>query len=455
MKRIAVINVVGLTKSHLGEFTPNLTALANASSVSTLTPPLPAVTCTVQSTMLTGLSPQEHGVVANGWHERQTNETFFWRQSNALVRGEKVWDALRKIDNTFTVANMFWWFNMYSSADFAVTPRPIYCANGKKIPDIWTMPSKLRSSLQNKLGQFPLFNFWGPMANITSTKWIVDATIEVEKTHNPTLTLVYIPHLDYPLQKLGPNHPDINKELQAVDKEVGKLIDHFHSQQIEVCVVSEYGIEEVNDAVAINRLLRKNGLLCVREELSREYLDAGASECFAVPDHQIAHVYVKNKNNIGTVAKLLQDQDGIEFVFVGDDRPQLIHDRSGDIIAVSNSDKWFSHDWWEDTSKAPDYQTTVDIHNKPGYDPRELFLAGGWRGSKARIAFKLLLKKIGFRTLLDVISLDVTKVKGSHGRTVEMGAPAPILIIPANTKKVPQSLPSAALIKLIIDWVNS
>ncbi|HIA72504.1 MAG TPA: alkaline phosphatase family protein, partial [Phycisphaerales bacterium] len=128
MKRIAVINVVGLTKSHLGEFAPNLTALAHASSVSTLTPPLPAVTCTVQSTMLTGLSPQEHGVVANGWHERQTNETFFWRQSNALVRGEKVWDALRKIDNTFTVANMFWWFNMYSSADFAVTPRPIYCA---------------------------------------------------------------------------------------------------------------------------------------------------------------------------------------------------------------------------------------------------------------------------------------------------------------------------------------
>jgi predicted AlkP superfamily pyrophosphatase or phosphodiesterase len=455
MKRIAVINVVGLTKSHLGEHTPNITALANASSVSTLIPPLPAVTSTIQASMLTGLSPEEHGIIANGWHEQETNETHFWRQSNDLVHGEKVWEALRKIDSTFTVANMFWWFNMYSSADFTVTPRPIYCSNGRKLPDIWTTPLELRDSLQNKFGQFPLFNFWGPMANITSTRWIVDATIEVEKMHKPTLTLVYIPHLDYPLQKFGPNHSSISKELLTVDKEVGRLIDHFHSKKIEVCIVSEYGIEEVNDAVAINRVLRNHNLLCVREEIGREYLDAGSSECFAVPDHQVAHVYVKNKNNIDSVAKLLQAQDGIEFVFTGDERPQLTHERCGDIVAVSNCDKWFSHDWWEEESKAPDYQTTVDIHSKPGYDPRELFLADGWRGSKARIALKLLAKKLGMKSLIDVISLDVKKVKGSHGRTTEMGAPAPILIIPVNAKKVPQSLPSAALKKLLIHWVNS
>jgi predicted AlkP superfamily pyrophosphatase or phosphodiesterase len=323
------------------------------------------------------------------------------------------------------------------------------------LPDIWTTPLELRDSLQNKFGQFPLFNFWGPIANITSTRWIVDATIEVEKMYKPTLTLVYIPHLDYPLQKFGPNHSSISKELLTVDKEVGRLIDHFHSKKIEVCIVSEYGIEEVNDAVAINRVLRNHNLLCVREEIGREYLDAGSSECFAVPDHQVAHVYVKNKNNIDSVAKLLQAQDGIEFVFTGDERPQLTHERCGDIVAVSNCDKWFSHDWWEEESKAPDYQTTVDIHSKPGYDPRELFLADGWRGSKARIALKLLAKKLGMKSLIDVISLDVKKVKGSHGRTTEMGAPAPILIIPVNAKKVPQSLPSAALKKLLIHWVNS
>jgi predicted AlkP superfamily pyrophosphatase or phosphodiesterase len=454
MKRVAVINVVGLTESHLGEYTPNITALANASSVTSLRPPLPAVTSTVQSSMLTGLSPKEHGIVANGWHERDTHETHFWRQSNNLVQGEKVWDELRSHNPNFTVANMFWWFNMHSSADISVTPRPIYCANGRKIPDIWTSPIELRDSLQKKLGQFPLFNFWGPMANILSTKWIVDATIAVNNSHQPTLTLVYIPHLDYPLQKLGPRHSDIANDLRAVDKEVGRLIDHFQQQGVQVCILSEYGIEEVNGAVAINKVLREHGWIAMREEFGREYLDAGSSTCFAVPDHQVAHVYVKDKNKIDSIVNVLQETNGVEFVYSGDDRGELAHERCGDIVAVSNHDKWFCHDWWSNDAKAPDYQSTVDIHRKPGYDPRELFLADGWRGSKVRIALKLLFRKLGSSTLLDVITTDATKVKGSHGRTPEMGAPSPILIAPAYAKKMPQSLPAAALHKLCIDWIS-
>ena len=455
MNRIAVINVVGLTEAHLGEHTPNITALAHASSLTSLIPPLPAVTCTVQSSMLTGSSPKEHGIVANGWHERETKETSFWRQSNELVERDKIWDSLRAENSSFTVANMFWWFNMYSSADIAVTPRPIYCANGRKIPDIWTSPSSLRHSLQTKFGQFPLFHFWGPMANITSTTWIINATIEVEKTYTPSLTLVYIPHLDYPLQKLGPNHPSIARELQAVDAEVGKLINHFRTRNIDVCILSEYGIEEVTGAVPINRILRKNDWMAIREELGREYLDAGASACFAVPDHQVAHVYVQDKQNINAIASVLQESDGIEFVFVGDQRGELAHERCGDIVVVAASGTWFSHDWWDEDAKAPDYQTTVNIHAKPGYDPRELFFAEGWRGSKVRIALKVLMKKLGSNTLLDVITTDTSKVKGSHGRTPAMGAPSPILIAPKCAKKIPQSLPSAALKNLLFDWVTS
>ncbi len=454
MQRIAIINIVGLTKHHLGSNTPNITALANASSVTILEPPLPAVTCTVQSSMLTGRSPADHGIVANGWHERETNQTKFWQQSNELVHGNKVWDDLRQKNSSFTVANMFWWFNMYSSADIAVTPRPIYCANGRKIPDIWTTPSSLRQSLQDKLGRFPLFNFWGPMANIKSTQWIVDATIEVNKEHQPTLTLVYIPHLDYPLQKFGPNHESIAKELQKMDTEVGRLIDHYQQQGVQVCILSEYGIEEVNGAVDINRILRQSGWLKIREELGREYLDAGASECFAVPDHQVAHVYVNDKKNIEVVANLLRKESDIEFVYVGDERGNVAHQRCGDIVVVSNSGKWFTHDWWLDASKAPDYQATVDIHSKPGYDPRELFLEDGWRGSKVRIAFKLLMKKLGSNTLLDIITTNSSKVKGSHGRTPAMGAPPPILIAPQCAKKMPQSLPSAALKNLCLEWIN-
>jgi len=454
MRRIAILNVVGLTESHLGPHTPCISSLAHKTSVSTLEPPLPAVTSTVQSTILTGLQPIDHGIVANGWHERSTHETFFWRQANSLVQGEQVWEALRETYPSATVANLFWWFNMDSSVDYAVTPRPQYKADGRKIPDIWTTPSELRSVLQNKFGQFPLFKFWGPAAGIESSAWIANAAIEVDRLYNPTISFVYLPHLDYPLQRLGPNHRDVPKELSAIDAIVGKLIDYYSKNKIEVCILSEYAIEEVDDAIAINRVLRNHNLVSIREENSREHLDAGASEAFAVPDHQVAHVYVRQAENIPIVVKVLQETPGIEFVYSGEERGRLAHERCGDIVAISQSNRWFSHDWWLDASKAPDYQATVDIHKKPGYDPRELLLAKGWRGSAPRIALKLLLKKLGQRTLFDVITIDPKAVKGSHGRTPNMGAPSPILIAPECAKKVPHSLPCATLKELILDWVT-
>ena len=399
MQRLAVLNIVGLTQDHLGANTPNISNYLKHSSLCELEPPLPAVTSTVQSTILTGTPPNEHGIVANGWHERETHETHFWRQSNDLVHGEKVWDALKQIDPTTTIANLFWWFNMYSTVDIAVTPRPVYCANGRKIPDVWTSPETLRVDLQNKLGRFPLFQFWGPAANITSSRWIGNAAMEVESMFQPTLSLVYLPHLDYPLQRVGPHHESIPSELQAIDTVIGKLIDRYQSQGVDVCLLSEYGIEQVTDAIAINRELREGGYLSIREECDREYLDAAASDAFAVPDHQIAHVYVRNKDDIKQVVALLDAVDGIDQVLVGHGTEDLHHERSGDIIVISEHDKWFSHDWWLEDAKAPDYQQTVDIHKKPGYDPRELFLANGWQGSKARIAFKLLMRKLGSNTL--------------------------------------------------------
>ncbi|MEE2912797.1 MAG: alkaline phosphatase family protein [Planctomycetota bacterium] len=454
MQRLAVINVVGLTEDHIGKHTPNISRLIHDSVVK-IVPPLPAVTCTVQSTMLTGATPREHGIVANGWHERETIDTSFWRQENDLVQAEKVWDALHAIDSNLMVANMFWWFNMHSSVDIAVTPRPVYLDNGGKIPDIWTSPSSLRSSLQKQFGQFPLFKFWGPNAGIESTKWIINATIEVEKRYTPALTLVYIPHLDYSMQRVGPRHPSIEQELRAVDGEVGRLIDHCNRKNINICILSEYGIEPVSDSVAINRVLREEGFLAVRKDMGREYLDPGSCKAFAVPDHQIAHVYVRHESDIESVATLLQTTPGIDAVLMGDQRGDLDHDRCGEIVIVSDADKWFSHDWWNSDTVAPHYQRTVDIHRKPGYDPRELLLAKGWRGSRARIALKLLWKKLGRWTPLDVITLDPTRVKGSHGRTPNMGAPSPILIPPTIAKKMPQSLPATALKNLIIEWIIS
>ena len=96
---------------------------------------------------------------------------------------------------------------MYSSADVSVTPRPMYPADGRKLPDVYSMPAALRDELQARLGTFPLFDFWGPRASIASTRWIAEASKIVEEKFNPTLTLIYLPHLDYNLQRLGPGDP--------------------------------------------------------------------------------------------------------------------------------------------------------------------------------------------------------------------------------------------------------
>ena len=455
MKRVAVINVVGLTQDLIGEHTPNISAFASNSTLQEFLPPLPAVTCTVQSSILTGSEPSGHGIVANGWHNRVTKETSFWKQSNELVHGVKIWDALKTTHPEATVANMFWWFNMYSSVDIAVTPRPQYRANGRKIPDIWTTPTHLRQTLQDKHGQFPLFKFWGPGAGIESSAWITNATLDVEHEFEPTLTFVYLPHLDYPLQRVGPEHKSIPKELRAIDTQVGKLFEQYDKSGVQCCIISEYGIEQATQPVHINRVLRESGYISVREEGGLEFLDAGISKAFAVPDHQVAHIYVREDVNVKPIAALLETEHGIEFVLTGEERGHLNHERSGEIIVVASKGAWFTHDWWMQDSKAPDYQRTVDIHKKPGYDPRELHRATGWRGSRIRIALLLLLKKCGFNKQLNVITLDANKVKGTHGRTPEQGAPSPVFIPPCDTKKMPKQLRASALNQYILNLVTS
>ena len=269
----------------------------------------PAVTCSVQSTFTTGTLPRDHGCVGNGWYFRDLAEVWLWRQSNHLVAGEKIWDAAKKRAAAFTCAKLFWWFNMYSSADFAVTPRPLYPADGRKIPDIYTEPSDLRDELTSRLGAFPLFHFWGPKADLRSSRWIADAPMRVLGRQKPTLSLVYLPHLDYNLQRLGPNHPEIAKDLRSIDALCGELIEQAQKDGARVIVLSEYGIDEVHDAVFINRVLREAGLLpCGARTLGTDKLDAGASEAFAVADHQVAHVYVRRRERIAEVGALLRAQ---------------------------------------------------------------------------------------------------------------------------------------------------
>jgi predicted AlkP superfamily pyrophosphatase or phosphodiesterase len=429
-----VVLAVGLSPALVGEHTPNLQRLAARGGMRPLRTVTPAVTCTVQSTLLTGLMPNRHGIVANGWYFRDLSEIWLWRQSNRLVAGEKIWDAARARDASFTCAQMFWWYNMYSSADWSATPRPMYPADGRKIPDHYAHPHQLHDELDAKLGPFPLFKFWGPLTDISSTEWIAQATLHVMQSRNPTLTFAYLPHLDYNLQRLGPDlgHPRIQQDLKEIDAACGTLIDFAAASGREVIVVSEYGITPVTDAVHVNRALRKAGLIKVRpEEHGREILDAGASAAFAIADHQIAHVYVNDRSRMGEVRAVLEKLDGVERVLDEDGKRAmgLDHERSGELVAISKADRWFSYYYWLEDRVAPDFARTVDIHRKPGYDPVELFFDPAIALPKLASAWRLGKRMLGQRVLMDVISLkDTALVKGSHGRLTDDPQHGPLVI---------------------------
>lgn len=275
---LVIINVVGLTHEMLGPNTPNISRVAADGFAIPMGTVLPAVTCSAQATLLTGTLPREHGIVANGWYWRDLSEVLFWRQSNQLVRGERLYDAARKRDPSYSVAKLFWWFNMYADVNWSVTPRPSYPADGRKVMDSYSQPAELKDRLQEQLGVFPLFKFWGPAADITSTRWIADATVRVMRDQNPSLTLAYLPHLDYNLQRLGPDDPRIAEDIRAVDAEAGKIIDAALSRESDVVVLSEYAITAVSRSVHINRVLREHGyLIARREKVGWETLDPGAS----------------------------------------------------------------------------------------------------------------------------------------------------------------------------------
>jgi predicted AlkP superfamily pyrophosphatase or phosphodiesterase len=428
--KLLILDVVGLTPAQIGADTPHLQKLAAAGFMTPLGAVLPAVTCSAQATMLTGKPPRDHGIVGNGWLFRDTQEVRLWQQANQLVAGEKIYDLLKQ--RGYTVAKLFWWYNMYSPADWSVTPRPSYPADGRKIPGIYTQPHDLKYQLNQELGEFPLFNFWGPAADLRSSRWITECAKWIMKQHDPSLTMVYLPHLDYDHQRFGPDDARSRQALRDVDALAGELIQAAAARGAETLVVSEYGIRAVNKPIDINRALRKAGHLAVQETLGWELLDAGASCAFAVADHQIAHVYVRD--HLAEVRRLIESLDGVAEVLDADGKRRhgLDHPRSGELVAVAAPEAWFTYYYWLDENKAPDFAPCVDIHRKPGYDPAELFLARDGLGTKLKIGARLLQKMLGLRYYMDVISLDPTKVRGSHGRLPDDPRHGPILIGPRS-----------------------
>lgn len=360
--------------------------------------------------MLTGLAPSQHGIVGNGWYFRDTQEIRFWQQANSLIQGEKLYDR-------YETAKMFWWFNQSSGVKYSATPKPHYGCDGSKIFDILDFTG---CNLQQKLGDFPFFSFWGPNAGLPSSEWIADATAIVMREKKPQLTLAYLPHLDYDFQRFTEHDP---KRVQEVDQCASTIIKAAKEIDAKVIVVSEYGLVPVNKPVHINQVLRKAELLKIRSGPFGETLIPGESAAFAVADHQVAHIYVRDPNQKNEIRKLLENTAGVGSVVDPSDL-ELNHSRSGELIALAAPNAWFTYYYWIDDNNAPDFASTVDIHRKPGYDPCELFLT-----SKFRAIRRVAQKKLGFRYKMDVIPLDANLVKGSHGLQNDMQS-GPLVIGP-------------------------
>jgi len=435
MRRTAVINVVGLTRALIGEQTPSIQRFAEQRGIQMIRPVLPAVTCTAQATYLTGVEATEHGIVGNGWYDREYAEHRFWKQSNHIVQRPKLWEKLKQKDPSFTCAKLFWWYNMYAAVDYSITPRPMYPADGRKVFDIYTQPMGLREAIKQDLGNFPFPYFWGPIAGIQSSDWIARSAEWVEKNYAPTLSLVYLPHLDYNLQRLGPGDPAIHGDLRAIDSVVGRLIDFYEQRGVQVVLLSEYGITDVDRPVHLNRIFREHGWIQIKDELGLEQIDCGASQAFAIADHQVAHVYVNDPSLRDAVRDVLVSTGGVEQVLGRDGKIAngLDHSRAGDFIAVADRRSWFTYYYWQDDAVAPDFARCVDIHRKIGYDPVELFFDPEIAFPQVRLAAFLLKKKLGLRALMNVIPLDASLVKGSHGRIPEDEADWPVFIGPSSS----------------------
>jgi predicted AlkP superfamily pyrophosphatase or phosphodiesterase len=398
-RRVIVLDIVGLSPDHFAyaDKLPHLASLAGKGKLHRMKPVFPAVTLPVQAALTTGVYPEQNGIVANGFYCRQFFDVSFWEQAAGLVQHERIWDYLHRSLPALTTAALFMQNTLYADCDCIVTPKPMHTDDGL-VQWCYSKPVGFYEELSAEIGSFNLMHYWGPMTSIESSRWIARAAVKTLERIRPDLMFVYLPHLDYCLQKVGPDNSAVMEELMLVDAEVGRIvqgIDELGLRDETVFVVlSEYAFSNVQGDIAINRILRENGLLSTRSIQGRDYVDFELTPAFAMVDHQIAHIYLKPGYE-KAVRRVLEKINGIDFLLEGNDKKKfhVDHANSGEIIAVSARNRWFSYYWWDDRKREPDFAGHVDIHRKPGYDPLELFLEPGSRR----------------------ISQDTSLIHGSHG----------------------------------------
>lgn len=420
VKHVIILDIVGLESGHLSSnIIPNIANIANEGESFKMEPVFPAVTCTVQASLLSGQYPNKHGIISNGLYDKTNYTVSFWEQSNSLVQADRIWDiAKRQNSSSIKSAVLFGQNTMYCKSDVVITPRPLHMEDGM-IMWCYSKPLGCYEDLKQKYGEFDLATYWGPLASYKSSNWIVQAACDTLENERPNLMFTYIPHLDYSVQRFGKNSNEVREDLRRADDLVGQVIQKTKDLGIkddtQFVIVSEYGFNDVQSHVPLNRKLREAGLLTVRTINDREYVDFELSKAFAMVDHQIAHVYI-NDGHTEPIKRVLEDIEGVERILSTEDKKTLNinHERSGDLIALANKDSWFSYYWWNDDTKAPNFAKTVDIHRKPGYDPAELFIDPTTKS----------------------IPLNADRIRASHGRPADNITEEGLALYISNQKSI-------------------
>lgn len=358
----------------------------------------PALTCVVQATMRTASLPAEHGIVGNGFFFREQWKPLFWEQSSRLVQGTRIWEKFRSKGGR--VAQMFIQQSLGPDSDLLLSPAPIHKHHGGMILDCISEPPSLNKRLHKELGSvFPLQHYWGPTASKKSSRWIARAVIRVMEEDGPDFLYAYLPHLDYDLQRSGPDSPAGREAFTELASLLAELLKAAGSRKYRVIFFGDYPIGEARGVIFPNRALRRAGLFETRDIKGRHYPNYYTSAAFCMVDHQIAHLYLFEPGRLEEARALTAGLAGVDRVLdrAAQAEVGLDHPRSGELVLVAEPGYWFDYRWWEENREAPDFASHVDIHNKPGYDPGELFF--GWPPWS--------------------VSQNPGRIRGTHGRTDE------------------------------------
>ncbi len=352
----------------------------------------PALTSPVQASLRTNSLPASHGVVSNGFFFKDLKKVMFWEQSSNLICGDRIWDAYQAQGGT--VGQICWQQSIGENCELVLSPAPIHKHHGGMIQDFYSQPPNLYKKICCELrSKFNLFNYWGPFTSLKSSKWICDATMSLLNNKTaPDILFTYIPHLDYDLQRFGTDSPKIQKVFQETENLIEALCNSAKNANYEVILFGDYAINNAHSVIYPNKILRDSNDFSIRNVKKMYYPDLYSSKGFAMVDHQIAHVYINDKKDINRIKSIFEKTQGISRVL---EHKEIKNERSGDLILEADTGYWFAYQWWNKKVNAPDYATHIDIHNKIGFDPAELFMS----------IFPPMST-----------SQDNSKIKGTHGR---------------------------------------